>query len=142
MSHVVTEGILITDLRALAAAAAECGLELVEGQTTFRWYGRFVGDTVPDSDPQTWGTCAHAIRVKGKAGAYEIGVVKVEGGYRLRYDAWMGGYGLEVAAGAKLGKLRLAYGLQAAERKLKRQGYTVQRKIGKLGRVDLVAVKG
>jgi hypothetical protein len=148
MSHVVTESILITDLSALASAAAELGLELVRDLKSFTWFGRFMGDTVPDSDPATWGTCDHVVRAtdasKREIGrsAYEIGVCKVPGGYVLRYDSFLGGYGLEKLTGAKLSRLKLGYGVSVAERKLKRQGYSVTRKISKSGRVDLVAVKG
>ena len=140
MSHVVTETVLIKSLPDLKSAAAALGLVFVEGQTSFKWYGRFVGDTVPDSDPATWGMCDHAIRLASGTG-YEIGVVKVEGGYRLRYDAWQGGYGLENVAGVKLARLKSEYSAQVATRQLKREGYSVARKIVN-GKLRLVAVKG
>ena len=140
MSHVVTETVLIKSLPDLKSAAAALGLVFVEGQTSFKWYGRFVGDTVPDSDPATWGMCDHAIRLSSNRG-YEIGVVKVEGGYRLRYDAWCGGYGLEDVAGVKLSRLKSEYSAQVATKQLRREGYSVARKIVN-GKLRLVAVKG
>lgn len=101
MSHVVTVEIIIIDLDALADAARSCGLELVAGQETYRWYGESVGDyTAADAVQHAGiapdGRCAHALRIPGDAKAYEVGVVAVPGrkGYRLAWDHWNRGYGL------------------------------------------------
>ena len=76
MSHVATIDIEVTDLGTLAAAAKRLGMELVQGQKTYRWFAGRQGD------------CEHAVRIPGDNKAYEIGVVKRTDG-RLGY-AWNG----------------------------------------------------
>ena len=44
MSHVAIIEAEITSLADLKTAAERIGCELVEGQKTYRWYGRHVGD--------------------------------------------------------------------------------------------------
>ena len=109
MSHVARiEGLVIDDLDALGEAAKACGLELVPGQRTYRWFGRSVGDyPLPAGFTEAdLGKCEHAIRVPGSKTAYEIGVVgrrDVNGnalpGFELLWDFWSGGYGLRDLAG-------------------------------------------
>lgn len=123
----------IKDLDALAEAAAQLGCELVRGQKTYKWYGEFVGDSpMPTGFTRAdLGKCDHAIRVKGKPGAYEIGVVKRRDGkpgYTLLWDFWNGGHGLEEAIGKDGRKLRQEYPLAVGARFAKSKGYrTVKR---------------
>lgn len=132
MSHMVDAGkdLIINDLDCLAAAAKECGLELVRGQKTHRWFGRWVGDyPLPAGfTKEDLGHCEHAIRIPNKTG-YEIGVTKRrdgKAGFTLLYDFWQGGYGLEAKAGKALSKLLPQYTAAVTKKQLGRQGYRVQ----------------
>jgi hypothetical protein len=100
MSHTVEiKDLLIRDLAALGRAATRLGLELVMGQTNYRWYGTVVGDhPLPTGfTSQDIGKSEHAIRIPNQPDAYEIGIVtRRDGlpGYALHWDFWNGGYGL------------------------------------------------
>lgn len=140
MSHITTIDLQVKDLDALAKACGRLGLELVLGQKTFKWYGRFVGDTTPNLSPEeikAFGKCDHAIRVKDNANAYEIGVVKrADGkGYALQWDSWQGGFGMHAKAGygdmglrgkdANINKLRDWYAAEVARKQMSKQGFQV-----------------
>jgi len=87
MSHVATIAIEIRSLDALKAAVKELGCEWREGQTTYKWYGRSVGDyPMPKGmTAEMLGKCSHVIKVPGVN--YEVGVVKLpNGSYTLAYD--------------------------------------------------------
>jgi hypothetical protein len=140
MSHVSSVALNITDLDAFAAAVAECGGEFLTGQTTFEWFGRFMNDwrdtnraaVYQGHDPKQFGHCAHAVRVAGTKGGYEIGLVpslKGDGSFDLLYDTWGPGRQLEATFGTGLAKLRDEYALQVGMRSMWRQGYTVQRTV-------------
>lgn len=121
MSHVVTIETQVTDLVALRQACEALGLELVEGQRNYRWFGRHVADyPLPEGFAvEDLGKCHHAIRVKGNPKAYEIGVVRRKdgkAGYQLIYDFWSQGMGLEAVAGKGLTKLRQEYAAQVVIR--------------------------
>jgi hypothetical protein len=138
MSHVAKIEVEIKDLEALRSAAASLGLELVDRQTTYRWYGRRVGDTkLPDGfTAAELGTCEHALRVVGEPSAYEIGIVaRRDGGagYTLLWDSWNGGYGLVEKVGAGAALLKQAYGVAVATRVALRAGYRV---VGTMTRAD------
>src|SRR4051812_32472193 len=114
MSHVATVDVEIKDLDALDAACKKLGLELVRGQTTFRWYGQHVGDyPLPAGfTGADLGTCEHAVRVPGRADAYEIGVVRRRdgrSGWSLMWDFYAGGYGLMERVGENCQSLRREY---------------------------------
>ena len=157
MSHIATVTVQVKDLKALASACERLGLEFIEGQTTFKWFGQWVGDYNGDDaafkelgiDPKTYGTCLHAIRVKGAADhVYEIGVIKHPNrdGYALLWDFWNGGCGLMKHVAAQddkekkgIGKLMQMYGLEAAKRSLAKQGMTCVEKVLENGAIKLVA---
>lgn len=135
MSHVVKIDLKVTSLPALKAACAGLGLEFVEGQSNYRWYGRYVGGgyqgrnsvarVIPESE---FGKNAeHVIRVPGNVNAYEIGVVRnTDGpGWSLVYDNWQGGKGLEVVAGKDLVKLKVGYGEQVVMAQARKIGAKV-----------------
>ena len=69
MSHVTVIAVELKDLDALKAVCAALGLEFRENQTTYRWYGRHVGDfPIPEGLTKAdLGRCDHAIAVKGTA---------------------------------------------------------------------------
>lgn len=138
MSHVAMIDLEIRDLEALKAACRRLGLEFVKGQTTYKWYGRHVGDyPLPTGFAQEdLGKCDHAIRVPGNSRAYEIGVVRRRDGrpgYTLLWDFWQGGYGLEEKVGQEAGRLKQAYGIEAAKRAAQRAGHRV---LGETQRAD------
>lgn len=128
MSHVISCKIRVRDLEAMKLAAAECGLEFREGQQTYKWYGRWVGDYKMPAGmtKEQLGKCDHALSVVGNSGAYEIGLVQTEDGeYQLLYDFWSGGYGLEQKVGKRCEKLMQAYSCHAAKRKAVQLGWSV-----------------
>lgn len=104
MSHVSACPAMVTDLDDLDAACTECGLQLVRGQETYRWYGTHVGDfPLPEGfTADDLGRCEHAITVPGNGRAYEIGVCRRrdgEDGWVLVFDFWEGGFGMAEHAG-------------------------------------------
>jgi len=142
MSHVTDVKLRIKDLDALKEAAEACGLEFREGQTSYAWWGTFVGDShaYGNHDPKTFGTCEHALREpgtrprNGSSGPWEIGVVKATDGegYDLLYDTYGGaGRRLTELVGARSNKLRREYAASVATRRanatLGRRGYRVER---------------
>ena len=141
MSHVTSLKIEVSCLDSLKAACAELGLEFVENQKTYRWYGRSVGDYPLPAGMTTkdLGKCDHAIRIPGDSKAYEIGVRKYNGKYTLVWDFYNGGYGMaEKVGGNEAGKLLQAYGVNAAERAAKKQGMLTKRMQQPDGTIRLV----
>lgn len=137
MSHIATVEVRIVCLDALAIAAEACGLELVRGQTTYRWFGNVEAAGREYSDPARpdAGKCEHALRVKGDRNAYEIGVVRAAGGdgYQLAWDAYGGGKGLMALVASEanrqgVGKLVQRYSLERARRELMGKGCRVVEK--------------
>lgn len=128
MSHVAKVDIEVKDLAALKNACSALGLELVEGQKQYRWFGRSVGDyPLPAGfTKDDLGKCDHAIRIPGNARAYEIGVVaRKDGkaGFHLLWDSWLGGYGMQNRVGQGCKTLKQHYGVQVAIRQVQKQGY-------------------
>ena len=135
MSHVATINIEIRDLDCLAKAAKQLGLELIQNQKTYKWYGTGVGDfPLPDGfKAEDLGHCEHAIRIPGNDQAYEIGVVKRrdgQPGYTLLWDFWQGGYGMQQKVGTNGERLKQEYAAQFAVKTWQRKGFrvNVQRK--------------
>jgi hypothetical protein len=147
MSHVVMIDLEIRDLDALAAAASKLGLDLVRGQTRYRWYGRSVGGSpLPEGfQASDLGKCEHAIRVQGSSPqTYEIGVVRRRDGrqgYTLLWDFWNGGYGLQEKVGENADKLKQAYATEVSRRYWVRKGYRVTETRKEDGTVLLKAVR-
>lgn len=140
MSHITKINLLIKDLDSLGKACDKLGLELVRDQKTFKWFGHFVGDSRPPKEmaeqgytAERYGTCDHAVRVKGNKLAYEIGVVKRSDGkgYMLAWDSWAGGHGLLAATGYTARdqgatKLRDWYAAEVSRKQMSRQGFRVK----------------
>ena len=121
----------VKDLAVLAKVCKELGLELKIGQKTYRWFGKFVGDSkLPDGlRIEDLGKCDHAISVAGNSSAYEVGLRKEpDGSFRLVYDFWGSGYGLEAAVGKNCGKLMQAYSQEVAKKNLLKSGYVLSGK--------------
>ena len=127
MSHVSAIELEIKDMDALKAACERLGLKWMEGKTTYRWYGQFMGDyPLPEGfKAEDLGKCTHAISVPGAS--YEIGVVTRNGKTTLLWDFWSSG-GLEKILGKGGGKLKQAYTIETAKRAAKKAGYRVQEK--------------
>lgn len=150
MSHVATVKIIVKDLSALRKACPELGLEFREGQTSFKWYGRWMNDyNAPEAavqngfDPKKFGQCEHAIGIKNNPGAYEVGVVKnpTGEGYTLLYDNYCGGMGLEAQIGKGATLIKQAYAAEVARKQVMRLGYRVQQQKGSDGKIRLVATR-
>lgn len=146
MSHVVSVKVRINSLEALKAAARDCGLVFRQEQRTYRWYGRYMGDSpLPEGfSAADLGRCDHALAVKDDPFAYEVGVVKARDGkgWVLLYDFWAQGHGLEFAIGKNAERLAQRYAVHAATRNLARQGYRVVEQKQANGTVKLVASRG
>jgi len=125
MSHVARIELDVRDLSALKEACRDMGLEFVAGQTTYKWFGRYMGDhPLPEGMTEAdLGKCEHAIRVPGAA--YEVGVRRKDNGFELLWDFWHSG-GLERKLGKNGGRLKQAYGRRAVMREAKRKGYKVK----------------
>lgn len=134
MSHVSTIELEIKDLEALKAACQRLGYEFRAGQTTYRWYGRFVGDyPLPAGyKVEDLGRCTHAIRVPGAD--YEIGVVTRDGKTTLLWDFFRPG-GLEAVIGQGGAKLKQVYAAEATKRAARKAGYMVTEKHTLLDRI-------
>ncbi len=151
MSHIAKIQVQIKDLEALKAVAKALGLEFMQGQKTYKWYGRSVGDyKLPEGfTTEDLGKCDHALRIplddpNRNAQAYEIGVVKNKSGsgYQLLWDFWSGGYGLTGKVGTKGEKLVQGYAVEVARRQAVKQGFrVVGQTMRKDGKVELVVAK-
>lgn len=121
MSHIVTIKTELRDLQAIRAACKRLGWTFVEGQRTYAWYGRYMGDSqLPEGIAvDQLGKCDHAIRVPGAS--YEIGLKATGKGYAPLWDYWHTG-GLPTNAGARLAQ---AYAVEKARAEARRQGHTV-----------------
>lgn len=135
----------IRDLAALETAVKELGGIFVANQKTYRWYGRYVGDTkLPDGIKESdLGKCQHVIRVDGAG--YDIGVVRQpDNSYRLLWDYW--GQGQKLAEtfgrnGNNLDKLMQSYSRQATISAAKRAGYFVREKTTATGHIKMSLVR-
>jgi hypothetical protein len=128
MSHVSEIELKILSLDALKAACARLGLEFVEGQKTYKWYGTWVGD-YPKPEwvkLEDLGKCQHAIKVPGAS--YEIGIVEHQGEIKLLWDFYFTG-GLEAKLGKSGGRLIQAYSVEQAKRTARKAGYFVKEKV-------------
>lgn len=159
MSHIIEIELLINDLAALkAAVAADPRLEWRE-KKTYNWYGRRVGnEPLPGGlSVSDLGKCDFAIGVKGKPGAYEVGVIKKKdgSGYTLMGDFYCGGFGLCEVVGEKLPgstnhddkqghnfyKLANSYAAQVSAKAMKKKGFKVQIKPQPNGNYEVVCKK-
>ena len=149
MSHVASVDLEVTDLVALKKACAEMGLTYMEGQTTYKWYGRFMNDYqgadaafLHGMNPKDYGKCAHAIRMKGyQEGDYELGVVKMpNGNYRLIYDFFGNGRKIADQLGKGCERMKQIYGITKAQMIAKLKGHMTQRKTMPNGSLKLVVI--
>lgn len=121
MSHIARIELEINDLQTLKRACEKLGLQFIENQTTYKWYGSWVGDTpLPDGITiQDLGKCDHAVKVPGAS--YEIGVVRKESKYILLWDFYRPG-GLERKLGRNAGRLKQSYTLERVRKEARLKG--------------------
>jgi hypothetical protein len=111
VSHVTTiDSEEVYDLVSIAEMCKNEGWEFLKNKTTYKWYGRHVGDyPLPAGfTVQDMGQCDHVIHVPGAS--YEIGVVLKNGQWRLIYDFYSAG-GLHTRLGKNAGLLKQAYSM-------------------------------
>lgn len=142
MSHVATIDLEIKDLDALADAANRLGGELKRGQTSYKWWGRHVGDyPIPAGfTKDDLGKCDHAIQFTDAA--YEIGVVRRRDGrpgWQLIWDFVDGR--LVQLCGKDCSKLKQAYGAAVATKFALKSGYRVNEQPQANGSIRLVLSK-
>lgn len=142
MSHLVSVAIEITDLDAVKATCRELGLQFLQGQKTYNWYGYSVGDyPLPDGfTKEDLGHCEHAIGIPGTT--WQVGLAKPRNGkgYRLLFDFYgtQGRPILEALGGQQAHKFCQLYGVHKATLAARKLGHSVQRTTGKNGAINLV----
>jgi len=126
VSHVSKIEIEIRDLHSLKLACERLGFQFLEGQKTYRWYGKLVS---PERTPlpegiteNDLGKCHHAIRVP--SATYEIGVVQHNGKYLLLVDYWDSKL-RNALGGESGGKLKQAYAVVRTIAEARKRKYTV-----------------
>jgi hypothetical protein len=124
VSHISKIELVIKDLEALKTACKRMGFEFREGQTTYQWYGRWVGDSpMPEGvTEEELGKCNHAIHVPGAK--FEIGIVRKGNAYILLYDSWIKG-GLTKHIGKDAGKLKQIYAVEKIRLEARKKGMKV-----------------
>lgn len=132
MSHMTSIALRVKDLSALKTAAAELGVQLVEGQKTFlSYYGRQ--------------DCDHAITLRDVPAAYEIGVIKAADGdgFTMRLDTWGPGANMTAKVGENFDRLKQEYAVAVAtaRAKTKLKGWGVRREALAGGSVRVRLVK-
>lgn len=127
MSHISKIELVIHSLGDLKEACRQLGFEFVENQKSFKWYGRWVGDTpLPEGlNIEDIGKCNHAVRVPGSA--YEVGVIRRGDHYILLWDYYFDG-GLMEKIGPNAGRLKQAYTVARVRREVRQKGYRIREK--------------
>jgi hypothetical protein len=85
--------------------------------------------------------CEYAIRIPGNQQAYEIGVVRDGEGYKLLWDSFMGGYGLEKVVGENADILKDAYAAALSTSHYSQLGYMVTQEMTEDGAIVLTATR-
>ena len=125
MSHISKIELVIQSLENLKEACKNLGFEFMENQKSYKWYGRWVGDTpIPEGiDIKDIGKCDHAIRVPGCE--YEIGIIRRGDHYILLWDYYQAG-GLIQKIGMNAGILKQAYTVVRVRKKARLKGYRIR----------------
>ena len=124
MSHVAKIELEINDVETLKLACERLGLQFIENQRSYEWYGSWVGDTpLPEGITLAdFGKCDHAIKVPGAQ--YEIGIVQRDKKYILLWDYWHRG-GLEEKLGKNAGRLKQAYAIERVRKEARIKGHRI-----------------
>lgn len=144
MSHAVTINLQIRDLAAVRAAVKRLGGIWHEGQKTYAWYGRSVGDyPIPEGfTKEQLGKCDHAFGFPGSK--YEVGVCKKpDGTYTLIWDFWNPGDGglIPHMGNEQAHKFCQAYGVEKAKLEARKAGYLARETIQADGSIRVVCSK-
>lgn len=126
MSHIVAIDFQCKSLDAVRATCDRLGFTFCEGQTSYKWWGRWEGDSplLARIRLEDLGKCDHAIRVPGSR--YEVGIVKMEdGSYDLRWD-YIHGPLCNAMGGPSADKFRQAYQIEVARIEARRKGARFQ----------------
>lgn len=133
MSHISVGTVIIRDIECLRLAAHAMGADFLEGKTSYRWFGQYMGDTELPAGmaKEDLGKCAHVIGLRGVN--YEIGVVRRGKDYILAYDFFgeqgtHDGRKLLEKFGDKLCKLQQQYNRQCVLKQARSHGFMVQEK--------------
>jgi Protein of unknown function (DUF1257) len=132
----------IKDIDALETAAKTFGGIFVRNQTTYRWYGRYMGDTpLPEGVKQSdLGKCSHVIKLPNAG--YDVGVVQqTDGTFRLMFDYWGPGQELVKTFGTNMEKLIQQYNKAVVVKQAKAKGYFCRTKELPNGAIRLQLVK-
>lgn len=134
MSHVVTSPVIVQSLACLKKALAKFPkLKWREGQTRWKWYGRWMNDySQADAayklgiEPQDYGKCEHAIHMDGVE--YEIGVMKRKDGkgYSLVWDFFGCGHRINEYIGDGAEQLMTEYNRQFVLAHAESEGLSVE----------------
>lgn len=108
MSHISKIELEVKDIVALNQACRRLGLEFLQNQRTFQWFG-------------SPAACEHAIGVPGAR--YEIGVVRDGNVYALNCDYY--DPNIEKSIGRQGGLLKQAYAVAKTRTEARRKAYTV-----------------
>lgn len=127
MSHVATIDLEVKDLAALAEAARRLGGEWREGQATYKWWGRHMGDyPIPEGFTENdLGKCQHAIHFPDAA--YEVGVVRRRDGrpgWQMLWD-FVDGRLSRLMGGKDANLLKREYAAVVARKTAMQSGFVV-----------------
>ncbi len=127
MSHISKIEVRIDSMEDLKAACKRLGFEFRQNQTTYKWYGKWVGDSpLPEGvTEEDLGKCHHAIHVPGCK--FEIGIFSVNNHFMLLWDDWYTG-GLKKKIGKHAGLLIQAYSVAKIKREAIRKSYRITEK--------------
>jgi hypothetical protein len=138
MSHIAKINLEVKDLDCLKKSCKELGLQFIEGQKDYKWFGRFVGDSpMPKGlTAEQLGHCDHAIAVPGAS--YQVGVIKNKNSnsFTLHCDEWSAG-GLPRVLGKGAGKLKQEYTRQVTLKAAKMKHLSVKEEREKDGTIRL-----
>jgi len=128
LSHIAKIELEIKSLEDLKAACETLGLKFLEEQKTYKWFGKWIGDTpMPEGVTiEDLGKCDHCIHVPGAT--YQIGVVQQGNSYRLLWDYWQSG-GLEKILGKNAGLLKQAYAGATIKRESRKKGLRLREQV-------------
>jgi len=144
MSHLAHIDLELKDLQALKDMCKEHGFTFMEGQKSYKWFGKWMNDyDAADSaykhgfKTEDYGKCSHAIKVPGAS--YEIGIVEIRKGvYKPIWDFFSSG-GLKPT---HIQKLKQGYVDHVITRNCKKNGYRIKnKKKEKDGKLRLVLEK-
>jgi hypothetical protein len=148
MSHVEKLKLFITDLDALEQCAPSLGLRLERGATSYKWWGRSVGDyPIPAGFTEAdLGRCEHKLVVEGNNEAFEIGLVRRrdgQPGYEMLFDFYghRGDPLLKALGGKEGNRLKQAYGATVAANYYAELGYETYQTRDADGTVQVIATK-